>query len=60
MWVSILAIVGEILKFLCKWGSHKIDTDTERKKKREAILQEAKGAKTQADMLRAINEFNSI
>lgn len=60
MWTAILAVVFELIKFICKWGSHKIDTDTERKKKREEILQEARDAKTQSDMLRAINRFNSI
>lgn len=60
MWISILAIVGELIKFLCKWGSHTIDTNEERKKLRSEALQEAKSAKTQSDMLRAINRFNSI
>ena len=61
MWVAILAIVGELLKFLCKWGMNWLDSDTERKKKREEIKKnEIEKATNQRDLINAINRFNSI
>lgn len=61
MWVAILAIVGELIKFLCKWGVNQLDTDTERKKKREEIKKnEIEKAETQRDLILAINRYNNV
>lgn len=61
MWISILAIVGELVKFICKWGMNWLDSDSERKKKREEIKKnEIEKAETQRDLIMAINRFNRV
>lgn len=61
MWVAILAILGELVKFGCKVGLNWLENNKEVKKERDKIYnEEIKTATTQRQRIMAINRFNRV
>ena len=61
MWAAALAIIGELLKFFCKLGLDWLDQNKEKRKKREEIKNnEIATAKTQHELIMAINKYNRV
>lgn len=61
MWLSILGLVGEVLKFAVKWATQWLDHNEERRKERKNIHEnEIKTATSQRDLIMAINRYNRV
>ena len=61
MWIAILGIVGEVIKFLCAWGLHWMDDNAARKKVRQGIYEdEIKTSTNQRDLFLAITRYNGV
>lgn len=60
MWLAILSIIGELLKFLFRLGTDWLDSNKERKEARKVAKDEIKKATTQRQRILGINKYNRI